>query len=344
MIKPGKLKKGDTVAVVSLSSGILGDEKCVHKFDIAKKFLKNRFDLNLIAMPNALKGSDFTYNHPELRAKDWIDAFKNPSIRAIISATGGDDTIRLLPYIDYNIIRNNPKIFIGFSDTTANHFMMFKAGVTSFYGPCIMHNFSQYGGMYEYTASAVENILFADSTGLEIEKCNYWTNEYIEWSESNMNKKKVKLPDNKGYEILQGNKIVHGKLLGGCIELLNMINNTEIWPSLDDWKNKILFIETSEEKPTPQYIVYFLRNLLAQGILKAINGIIVGKPQNETYYEEYKDSFIKVVRDEARLVDLPIIYNVNFGHSEPIGIIPYGIDCELDCINKKITLLENSVV
>ena len=344
MIKPKRLKNGDTVAVVSLSWGGLGDEKFIYKFDIARDFLKNEFDLNLIAMPNALKGSKFLYEHPELRAKDWMDAFKDPSIKAIISSTGGDDTIRLLPYIDFDVIRNNPKIFTGFSDTTANHFMMYKAGVTSFYGPCLMHDFAQYGGMYDYTVDAVNNILFQNCTNYEIKKCNYWTNEHIDWNGNNIDKIKTKLPDTKGYEILQGTGKVRGKLLGGCIELLNMINNTEIWPSLDEWKNKILFIETSEEKPTPQYVTYFLRNLHAQGILDVINGIIVGKPQSETYYEEYKQSYIKAIREEAKREDLPIIYNCNFGHSEPIGIIPYGINCELNCDNKRITLLENVIV
>ena len=144
--------------------------------------------------------------------------------------------------------------------------------------------------------------------------------------------------------MLQGTGKVSGKLLGGCIELLDMINGTEIWPSLDEWRNKILFIETSEETPSPQNVKYILRTLQAQGILNAINGIIVGKPRGETYYEEYKDVLKTVVGIEAKRLDLPIIYNVNFGHNEPIGIIPYGVECELDCDNKKITLLESGVL
>ena len=343
MIKPKRLEKDDKVAVLSLSWGGLGNENLIHKYHIAKETLKKEFGLELIAMPNALKGSKFVYEHPELRAKDWMDALKDTSIKAVICAIGGDDTIRLLPYIDYNVIRNHPKIFMGFSDTTANHFMMYKAGVTSFYGPCILCDFSQYGGMYDYTVQAINSILFDAKETFEIEKCTYWTNERIDWSEENINKQKEKLEDSKGYELLQGTGKVTGKLLGGCIELLDMINGTEIWPSLDEWKNKILFIETSEEKPLPSNVKYVLRTLQAQGILNVINGIIVGKPQNETYYEEYKEVYKKVICNEAKRTDLPIIYNVNFGHSEPIGIIPYGIECEIDCDNKKITLLESAV-
>ena len=344
MIKPERLKKGDKVAVVSLSWGGLGNDNLIHKFYIAKERLKNDFGLELIAMPNALKGSRFIYEHHELRAKDWMDAFKDKSIKAIISAIGGDDTIRLLPYIDYEIIKNNPKIFMGFSDTTANHFMMYKAGVTSFYGPCILCDFSQYVSMYDYTINAIQNILFEPKENYEIKKCDYWTNEHIEWCVENIHKQKEKLPDTKGYEVLQGKGKVTGKLLGGCIEVLDMINGTKIWPALEEWKDKILFIETSEEKTLPCNIKYILRTLAAQGILDVINGIVVGKPQNETYYEEYKEVLKQVISNEVRRTDLPIFYNANFGHSEPIGIIPYGTLCELDCENKKITLLEASVI
>ena len=73
-----------------------------------------------------------------------------------------------------------------------------------------------------------------------------------------------------------------------------------------------------------------------------MNGIIVGKPQAEQYYEEYKGAIMKVVAQEEKLTDLPIIYNVNFGHAMPIGIIPYGIQAELDCDNKRIMLLDSA--
>lgn len=127
MIKPCMLKKGDKIAIVSLSWGGLGDEKLIHKYYIAKQRLERDFGLEVVAMPNALKGSQFIYDHPELRAQDLMDAFSDKSVKGIFCAIGGDDTIRLLPYIDYDIIRNNPKVFLGYSDTTINHFMMYKA-------------------------------------------------------------------------------------------------------------------------------------------------------------------------------------------------------------------------
>ncbi len=119
-----------------------------------------------------------------------------------------------------------------------------------------------------------------------------------------------------------------------------MAIGTEIWPALKEWEDAILFIETSEDIPSPEFIKWTFRNLAAQGILNVIKGIVVGKPQGEKYYEEYKAAIMQVVVNEEHLNNLPIFYNANFGHSKPIGIIPYGIQVQLDCENKSIVLLE----
>lgn len=342
MIKPERLRKGDKVAIVSLSSGMLGEKEFIHKYYLGKQRLEEKFGLEVVTMPNTLKGIEYIYEHPEKRAEDLMEAFKDKTIKAIICAIGGDDTIRLLPYIDYNVIKENPKIFMGFSDTTANHLMMYKAGLVSYYGPAFICDFAEYVDMYDYTENAIRQLLFEPQEKYEIKKCDYWTNEHISWCEENMNKAKTRIKDPKGYEVIQGTGKVTGKLLGGCLDGFPIYNATEVWPSLEEWKDKILFLETSEEKPNPDFITYYLRNLGAQGILTVAKGIIVGKPQNEKYYEEYKDVYRKVLKEFNR-TDMPVLYNVNFGHSSPIGIIPYGINCELDVSNKKITLLESVV-
>jgi Uncharacterized proteins, homologs of microcin C7 resistance protein MccF len=344
MIKPKRLKKGDKIAVVSLSWGGLGDETLIHKFHIAKERLENNFGLEVVCMPYALKGSEFVNKHPELRAKDLMDAFEDNSISAIFCAIGGDDTIRTLPFIDFETIKNNPKIFMGYSDTTVNHFMMYKAGLVSFYGPCIMCEFGEYIKMFDYTANAVKDILFEKWDKYKLLPSPEWTDDYIFWQESNMNKCRLLKEDTHGYQIINGEGIATGRLLGGCIDVFMMMNGTAIWPASEEWKGAILFIETSEDKPSPEFIKYTLRNFAAQGILKVINGIIVGKPQGEVYYEEYKSAIKEVVIDEEKLYNLPIIYNVNFGHSAPIGIIPYGIMAELNCDEKTITFLESPTI
>lgn len=344
MIKPKRLKKGDKIAIVSLSWGGLGDDIFIHKFNIAKERLENDFGLKVVCMPHTLKGSDFIAQHPELRAKDLMDAFEDKSISGIICAIGGDDTIRTLPYINIETIKNNPKIFMGYSDSTINHFMMYKAGLVSFYGPSIMCEFGEYVKMFDYTKKAVNDILFCDWNEYNLLVSEDWTDDYVSWQESNRNTPHTMKKDNHGYEIICGNGIVRGHLLGGCIDVFMMANGTKIWPAIQEWRNSILFVETSEDQPAPDFIKWTLRNLAAQGILKVINGIIVGKPQGEKYYEEYKTAINQVVVNEENLCNLPIFYNVNFGHAKPIGIIPYGITAELNCEQKSITFLENPTV
>ncbi|MEG0854651.1 MAG: LD-carboxypeptidase [Angelakisella sp.] len=340
MIKPKKLNRGDKVAIVSLSWGGLGDDNYIHKFNIAKERLERDFGLEVVCMPNALKGSEFVANHPELRAKDLMDAFSDSSISAIFCAIGGDDTIRTLPYIDFEVIKNNPKIFMGYSDSTINHLMMYKAGLVSFYGPSIMCEFGEYVKMFDYTKKAVKDMLFGDWEQYNLVPSEEWTDDYVLWQESNINTGYTMKKDAHGYEVISGNGIVQGHLLGGCIDVFMMAMGTKIWPALEDWKDSILFIETSEDKPSPDFVKWTFRNLAAQGILKVIKGVIVGKPQGEQYYEEYKTAITQVVVNEEGLDSLPIFYNVNFGHAKPIGIIPYGITAELDCNNKTIVLLE----
>lgn len=341
MKKPKKLQKGDKIAIVSLSWGGLGDDNLIHKYYIAKERLENDFGLEVTTMPNALKGSEFVYNHPELRAKDLMDAFEDKSIKGIFCAIGGDDSVRILPYINYDIIKNNPKIFMGYSDTTVSHFMMYKAGLISYYGPSIMCEFGEYVKMFDYTKDAVSNILFKDTTNYEIESSDIWSNDYVSWDEENQNIAKKVLKEEHHYEVLSGSGIVRGKLLGGCIDVFPMILETEIWPKTDEWKDKILLVETSEEKMPPNYLLYYLRNLGAQGILNVIKGIVVGKPQDEKYYEEYKEIYLKVLK-EFNCENLPILYNINIGHAYPTGLLPLGVEYKINCDNKTIRLVESA--
>ena len=360
MIKPQKLKKGDKVAIVSLSSGMIGEKEFLHKYHLGKKRLEEEFGLEVVSMPNALKGEKYLFEHPEARAKDLMDALKDKEIKAIICSIGGEETYRLLPYIVFEVIKQNPKIFMGFSDTTVNHFMFYKAGVESFYGPCIMCNFAEYGKMFDYEKEAVKNVLFNSDDKYEIKSSPTWCNETIWWKEENINKQKKLLPDTKGFEVLQGKGKVSGKLLGGCLESMSamlgyfdlrwyedelvalkqreMVEEYQLFPNKNEWKNKILFIETAEGFPEPKIFESMLNTLEKYGVLSNINGIIVGKPKEEKYYEEYK-SVLKDVVGKIR-PDLPIIYNVNFGHSSPINILPYGVMCELDCDKKQITIVE----
>ncbi|WP_432407688.1 S66 family peptidase [Wukongibacter sp. M2B1] len=345
MIKPPKLKRGDKVATISLSWGGAGDKEFIHRYEIGKRRIEEVFGLKVVEMPNTLKGSEYLREHPEARAEDMMNAFKDREIKAIFSNIGGDDTLRLLPYIDYDLIKNNPKIFMGYSDTTVNHFMCYKAGLTSFYGPSVLAEFAENVEMHDYTIKWIRKVLFDDIGIGKIESSEYWTSEYLAWNKKeNSNIRRSLNSEKRGYEILQGKGKTKGKLIGGCIEVVDWLRGTELWPKLKDWEDKILFLETSEDKPTPDYIKWYLRSFNALGVLDKIRGLIIGKPRDEEYYEEYKEEYIRVIRDEAKRDDLPIMYNMNFGHTSPMCILPYGIEGEIDCDNNEFTITESGVI
>ena len=345
MRKPQHLCPGDTVAIVSLSAGTLGEPWAIHKLAIARERLERDYGLKVRVMPNALKGRQYLYEHPEARAADWMEAFRDPAVKAIFNAIGGDDTIRLLPYVDFDLIRQNPKIFTGFSDTTSNHFMMYKAGVMSYYGAAIMTNFSEYVKINDYTAKAIGDTLFDPKPTLDIPSAPYWYDEEDEkiwWKEENIHTLKQYHPEEIGYELLQGSGVVEGELLGGCIDVFPELIGTPIWPSKEEWRGKLLFIETSEADMPDYYLLWYLRGLAAQGLFDVISGVLVGKPACRSKYEPYKAVWKQVVGFEAKHPELPILYNVNFGHAEPIGVLPIGARCRLDANQKTLTLLESA--
>ena len=112
LIVPKVLKKGDTVALISISGGRAGDADMLYRYEIGKMRLEGRWGLQVITTPHALAGKEFLYEHPEARAKDLMWALENDSISGIICMMGGDDSYRVLPYIDIEVIRNNPKVFM----------------------------------------------------------------------------------------------------------------------------------------------------------------------------------------------------------------------------------------
>lgn len=339
--KPKKLQPGDKIATVSPSWGGAGDSELRWRYDQGVKRVESIFGLEVLPMPNSLKGSEYLYEHPQARAEDLMTAFKDKNIKGIFANIGGEESIRLLPYIDFNIIRKNPKIFMGYSDVTITHLFCHKAGISSFYGPAILTDFAENVEMDSYTIDMLKRILFSDDVIGKIKPALKWTSERLEWHERNKNRRRKMLP-NHGYEVLQGSGVVQGRLIGGCIEVLEFAKGTEIWPEQKHWKDSILFFETSEEKPEPSFIKYWLRNYAAQGILQMANGIVFGKPQDEKYYESYKEVILQVMK-EYGLEYLPILYNLNFGHTEPKIVLPYGVMAKINCDKGTFSILESGV-
>ncbi len=346
-----KLRKGDKVAIVSLSSGMLGEEFCSHNIEIGVKRLKE-YGLEPVFMPNALKGIEYLQAHPESRAKDLKDAFLDDSIAGIICAIGGDDTYRLLPYLmeDEEFIEavdKHPKLFTGFSDTTVNHLMFYKLGLSTYYGPNFICDLGEIANeMLPYTKRAFEGYLEGNEFD-EIVSSEIWYEERADFSKAAIGTDRISHKEERGFELLQGNEVFQGELLGGCLEsFYDLLANTRyvdeknicekygLFPHKEEWQGKILFIETCEEKPVPGLFEKEIMLLKEKGVFDAVNGVLVGKPQDEAYYQEYKDILIKVIDNEK----VPIVYNVNFGHATPRCALQYGVVAKVDMKQKKIYL------
>lgn len=341
LMKPPRLHAGDKVAAVSLSWGGAGDEAIKWRYQQGKERVENLLGLKVVEMPHTLDSPSYIYGHPKARAEDLTAAFADPTIRAVFACIGGDDTIRLLPFIDFDVIRKNPKIFMGYSDTTVNHFMCYKAGLSSIYGPAILSDFAENLRMPEYTVNALKRTLFSPEPIGEILPSPVWTSERLEWIVQNKNTAR-KFEENTGYELIQGKGKVTGRLIGGCIEVFDWLRGTELFPKIEDFNGAILFFETSEEMPLPSNLLYMLRAFGAIGLLARVNGIVFGKPYNNKYYDEYKAEIRKVLVECGR-DSLPVLYNLSFGHCEPKFCIPFGARAEIDCDRAAFSILDSGV-
>ena len=348
---PYKLKKGDKVAVVSLSDGTLGEEFVKHEIDIGLKRLEF-LGLKSVIMPNSMKGIKYLKDHPEKRAEDLKLAFMDKEIKMIMTAIGGDDTYRTIPYLMDDeefllAVKNNPKIFTGFSDTTVNHLMFNKIGLSTFYGPAFLVDVCELDNkMLPYTESYL-SLFFKNINGFEITSSDIWYLDRNDYSLNSIGIPRKEVVEEHGFEVLNGSGVKSGKLFGGCIESIydllvgerygdecEISKKYNLIPTLKELQEKILFLETSEEKTSPDKLEIILKEFKKRKILSNVQGIIVGKPYDEVYYEEYKKIYKKVFFD----LNTPVLYNVNFGHSYPRCIIPYDALCTVDFNNKRIKI------
>ena len=174
-----------------------------------------------------------------------------------------------------------------------------------------------------------------------------WTVEHLDWADPANQKRKRPLQGSTGWRYLQGEGQAEGHLMGGCLEGLDWIRGTDVWPSKEVWEGAILFIETSEEAPSPNMVVRFLRSLAAMSILSSLSGILVGRPGGHKLspdsFHTYDDAVLQVVAYEEGLTSLPIITQMDFGHTDPMLVLPYGVQAEIDFEQRKFTILENAV-
>lgn len=355
MIKPKRLKRGDRIAIVSLSLGILGEEFTKHQRELAQKRLEEDYGLEVVYMPNSLKGMKYLDENPQARAEDLKAAFKDDSIDAIMTAIGGLDTYRTYEFLFEDeefkkLVQEKSKLFTGFSDTSMNHLMFQKLGLNTFYGPAFLVDIAELSDeMLPYTKEYFD-LYFEKNDGFEIKQADKWYMDREAYGPDQLGIDRQVMDEVHGREVINGSGVRRGKLYGGCLDTIGdafldfinrgvdkIVEKYQVLPTLEEWKEKILFIETSGEKMHPEKLENILKEMKKREILQSVQGIIVGKPADEAYYEEYKEVYKKIFAD----LDTPVLYNLNFGHAYPRCIIPYGAEAEVDYDNKTFKIVES---
>lgn len=191
--------------------------------------------------------------------------------------------------------------------------------------------------MLPYTKKYFEELIRTGHIS-EVIPSDIWYEERKEYTPDQIGKPRVS-HNNQGFELLQGATRFSGKILGGCIDsMYDMFNGDRyadmpvlcekygLFPDKDAWKGHIILLESSEEMPSPEIYRKTLEYLKNKGVFDSVSGVLVGKPMDETYAEEYKRLLVEVIDNP----DLPIVFNINIGHATPRCILPFGVEALVD--------------
>jgi muramoyltetrapeptide carboxypeptidase len=320
-IKPKKISKGAHIRVIApaRSLKIISEEV---QNEAKKQLEEYGFHLSFGRHVNEI--DEFDSSSVESRIEDLHDAFIDKNVDAILTVVGGYNSIQLLRNIDYNLIQKNPKIICGFSDVTAlANSIMAKTGMITYIGP----HFSNWGMKYgfEYCKENFVNCCFSDNSyGLLPSK---------EWSDDlwfRDQEKRSFLP-NDGYWIMNHGH-AFGRVVGGHVRCINVLQGTEYWPGLDD---SILILEEDSEI-NPSLFNRELQALIYQPDFSGVRGILIGRFQKETNMS--RNLLGKIIKSKKELKDIPIIANVDFGHTTPQVTLPVGGSIEIIVINSKANI------
>jgi len=267
-----KLKKGDKVAILSPSFAAPGRFPEVYELGLQR--LRDIFGLEPVEYPATKKlGAS-----AQERSKDLIDAFENKEIKAVIASIGGDDQVTYIKNLPKASFVNNPKPFFGYSDNT--HFINFLwlCEIPSFYGGHLFTEFAMQKEMDAFTIKYLKYALFENGV-FELESSPIFNDIGLNWSDSALLTQKRRYQDNDGWH-WDGSTNVEGITWGGCVESIDeLLRHGTAIPTVHDFENIILFMETSEEIPDHDYVRRVLRALGERGILKNIKGLLVGRPK-----------------------------------------------------------------
>jgi muramoyltetrapeptide carboxypeptidase len=304
---PNRLAPGDEIRVIAPSTSMALVKGKQVEFAIERL---TRLGFQVTFGKNAEDHDEFFSTSIEQRIEDLHEAFKSPNVKGILTALGGYNANQLLQSIDYDLIKNNPKVFCGYSDITVLNAAIFqKTGLITYSGPF----FSSFGikNGFDFTLQYFLDAVTNDAP-YDINPSPSWSDD--PWYTEEEDRTFI---EQNGYLVLQAGSAA-GRLIGGSLSTLNLLNGTEYMPSLAE---SILFIEDNEES----HIYDFdrqLQSLLHLPDAKGIKGLLIGRFQKGSNVTEA--ALRKVILSKPELRNIPVIANVNFGHVQPIATIPFG--------------------
>ena len=338
-VRPRRLAPGDTIAVVSPSWG--GPHAFPHVFDHGLAVLRG-WGLEIREFPSTRASAQRLRSDPALRADDLNRAFGDPTVRAIVASIGGDDSIRLLALLDEATISANPKILLGYSDTTTLLAFVRRLGIVTFHGPSVMAGLSQVAALPPAFGRHLHEVLFEPADGYRYPTYDEFTDGYADWRDPSLVGQVSALRRDDGWHVLQGSGQVTGELFGGCLEVLDWLRGTRAWPDAGEWSGRLLIIEPSEEKPGPEQVARILRSFGALGVFDRVAGVLVGRARDHDATETaaFEAAILSVVAGELGRTRLPIVANLPFGHTDPQWVLPLGVRAALHLRARTLTLVE----
>lgn len=309
-IKPPYLKKGDLIGLISPAS----TPDNLERINEGVRYLES-LSYRVVIGKNVGKVRGYLAGTDEERLSDLHEMFSNKNVKAIFCVRGGYGTIRFLDRVDYNLIKKNPKIFVGYSDITALQLAIFKkTGLITFSGPMAAVDFS--GEVNQYTAE------------------NFWR-----MITSTKPFGKMKNPDNEKISCLNHGH-AKGILLGGNLSLVCSLLGT---PFLPEFKKSILFLEDVDEKP--YRIDRFFAQMKLAKIFDKVSGIVLCNFTNCEETDSTKKSLTlnEVVYDYFSKIKKPTLYNLIYGHINPKNTMPIGVNAGIDCDKGSVEILESCV-
>jgi muramoyltetrapeptide carboxypeptidase LdcA involved in peptidoglycan recycling len=315
LIRPPALASGDIVAVVSPSAGKLG--QYVERADRGLRNLE-RLGLRTVVMPHARKTGRWVSAPIEERVADLHEAFADPRIRGIVSAIGGRGSAQLLPYLDYDLIAANPKIFCGYSDSTALHTAIRRrTGLVTFYGPSVLMEFAEFPDILPETARGfVDAVTRPAPLGL-ISPFDTIIFESSDWDTA-IGRRRAPCPSPRVLRAGSGS----GPLAGGCLPVLCELLGT---PWAPDLHGAVVLLDTPQKPYDAGQAMTHLGQLANAGLLDSAAAIVIGWPWSADLDDDLAELVGTLVSG-----DFPILFGMPFGHTSPMVTMPLGVRASLD--------------